>query len=460
MVKQIERESEITESAAAQLALSSDETLAGDELRTKIREIMYGDKGYIIWRNCHRICSFIEKKLLSVNGRQYYYLFRRFTDDLSLCEPIFPDQLDTGNYLNFLNGTMEITNPLQWHEHNPEHFITKVARCPYVEEPPFSPLFEQWMENIPTGDVVWLQAFYGQAISGASTEKVFLSMVDAGEGNSGKSATTLPLFVGFGVHPGGGYVAPGLQTSFSPSSFSNPGAPREDLVTITKANIIVVPEARRGPISGELIKSLISGGSDYLGYRGNHASVEGRINKATLIFVGNELPIFDQTDGPLNDRHFMIEFAKIPIENRDSEFPKKMKADLNFRIAFVAWVVRGLKTFQYNSQGLTGKDTTLLPHQGMVAKQRSDVRDNILDEWIREDIDARQGARTTARLLYESNLTYRIKAGEKRIGKRQFYNHLELYILARKREEEWLNYNRRTGAVQGFEVLLERGQMY
>ena len=310
---------------------------------------------------------------------------------------------------------MEIANPPRWHEHDPNHFLTKVARAPYIESPPFSPLFEQWMENIPTGDLIWLQAFYGQAISGATTEKVFLSMVDGGEGNSGKSATTLPLFVGFGVHPGGGYVAPGLQTSFSPSSFSNPGAPREDLVTITKANIIVVPEARRGPISGELIKSLISGGSDYLGYRGNHASVEGLINKATLIFVGNELPIFDQTDGPLNDRHFMIEFPQIPIERRDTLFPKKIKEDLDFRIAFVSWVIRGLKTFQHNGKGLTGKDTTLLPHQGMIAKQRSSVRDNILDEWMREDTESRQGVKTTSKLLHESNLLYRIKGGQKRI---------------------------------------------
>ena len=45
MIKRIERESEISEEAAVQSVLAEDETLSGDDLRLRIREIMFGERG-------------------------------------------------------------------------------------------------------------------------------------------------------------------------------------------------------------------------------------------------------------------------------------------------------------------------------------------------------------------------------------------------------------------------------
>ena len=455
VVKRIERDAVMTEQDAAITVAQQFEELTGDALRDKIREYRFGERGFALWRNSHRVQDFIQKKLLSVQGRQYNYLFRRFTDDISFCEPIFPEQLDNGTYLNFLNGTLDINNPTELLDHDMEHYITRIARAPYVAEPPLNDLFEQWIDNIPPGDLLWLQVFYGQAVSGANTEKVFLSMIDNGDGNSGKSATTFPLFLCFGVHPGGGYISPGLQTSFSPGSFSNPGAPREDLVTLMKSHIIIIPESRRGPISGELVKAFVSGNFDFLGYRGNYSSIEGLVNKATLIFVGNQLPIFDQTDKALDNRHFMMEFSPIPEDQQDKRFAKKLKDDMGFRISFVSWVVRGLKTFLRDEKGLTSKDSTIIPIQGQQAKARSAVRDNILDEWMRDATESRKSGRTTAKLLYDANHFARLKGGERKIKYTTFKDHLELYIAARSREEEWLSYNRRSGLVKGLDLLPE-----
>ena len=455
VVKRIERDAVMTEQDAAIMVAQQFEELTGDDLRDKIREYRFGERGFALWRNSHRVQDFIQKKLLSVQGRQYNYLFRRFTDDISFCEPIFPEQLDNGAYLNFLNGTLDINNPTELLEHDMEHYITRIARAPYIEKPPLNDLFEQWIENIPPGDLVWLQVFYGQAISGINTEKLFLSMIDNGEGNSGKSATTFPLFLCFGVHPGGGYISPGLQTSFSPGSFSNPGAPREDLVTLMKSHIIVIPESRRGPISGELVKAFVSGNFDFLGYRGNYSTIEGLVNKATLIFVGNQLPIFDQTDKALDNRHFMMEFSQIPEENQDKRFASKLKADMGFRTSFVSWVIRGLRTFLYDEKGLTSKDSTIIPIQGQQAKENSRIRENILHEWMAEATVSRPTGRVTAYTLYKSNAYARWQGGEKKLKRSDFYDHLALYIDARGREEKWLSYNKRSGVVKGLDLLPE-----
>lgn len=455
VIKRIEREATVNEQDAAVIVAQQYEELTGDDLRDKIREYRFGERGFVLWRNSHRVQDFIHKKLLSVQGRQYNYLFRRFTDDIAFCEPLFPEQMDTKPYINFLNGTLDITNPNELMEHDMEHHITRIARAPYVEKPPLNDLFEQWIDNIPPGDLLWLQVFYGQAIAGRNTEKVFLSMIDANTGDSGKSATTYPLFICFGKHPGGGYVAPGMQSSFASGSFANPGAPREDIVSLMKAHIVVIPESRKSPISGETVKSFVSGRMDVLGYRGNYASPDPMVNKATLIFVGNQLPIFDQTDTPLNNRHFMVEFSSIPIEQRDKDFAIKMEEDMGFRTSFVSWVIRGLKIFLRDENGLASKNATIIPMQGLEAKARSAVRDNILDEWMRDATESRKAGRTTAKLLYDANYFARLKGGERKIKYSAFKDHLELYIFARSKEEPWLSYNRRSGVVSGLDILPE-----
>ena len=422
----------------------------GGALERQIIEAQMDEMDALIHANCHRILSFIRNDLFSTKGKQYSYWFRKFADDHRLCEPVSVRTLDQGNYINFLNGTYH-SDTMTFHEHDKNLMLTRqapVVYLPWIDALEEYPLFARWLQNIELADRLFFQCYLGHALSGINIEKVFLTVT--GNKDTGKSSISKASYATFGKDTDDGYIHASQLRTFRRSTYISPGQPRPDIVSMLDARLTIVPETEGVEVSADTIKQLLSGGSDYTGERDLFASSSSGINKCSIMFIGNSMPFFDQSDDALTDRHFALELSALQKDNIQTDFNDLIAKDSGFCEVFASWVVRGYEIYRSSAQGFRGVGATIVPLAGIAVKSNARMTKNILHDWATDTL-LYQDTGTPARPkeLMDSFNYHRRGLQMKPLGKRHFLGNLEHYLDEVSKRFPCVYYDRSLSKLKG-----------
>ena len=425
----------------------------GNALERQITEAQMDELDALIHANCHKLLAFIRNDLFSTKGKQYAYWFRKFADDHRLCEPVAVRMLDQGNYINFLNGTYH-SDTMTFHPHDKNLMLTRQAPVRYVpwsDEMEEHPLFAMWLQNIELADRLFFQCYMGHALSGINIEKVFLTVT--GNKDTGKSSVSKATYSTFGKDTDDGYIHASQLRTFRRSTYISPGQPRPDIVSMLDARLTIVPETEGVEVSAETIKQLLSGGSDYTGERDLFASSSSGINKCSIMFVGNSMPFFDQSDDALTDRHFAVELSSLKREAIQTDFNDLIAKDIDFCEAFASWVVRGYEIYRSSKQGFRGVGATIVPLAGISVKANARMTKNILHEWATDYlVYAETPTPARPQQLMDSFNYYRRGLQMKPLRKGHFIGNLEHYLDEVSKRFPCVLYDRSASKLKGVVV--------
>ena len=445
-------EAEVRSAAAAESTRVPD----GPLLERKIAEVQTDEVDNLITANAYRILAFVRNDLFSIKGKQYSYWFRKFADDHILSEPVSERMLDQGNYINFLNGVYD-SDAMAFVPHDKNLLLTRQAPVQYVpwdnsmEE---HPLLSMWLNNIALSDRLFLQCYFGHSLSGINIEKVFLTVT--GNKDTGKSSVSQALFSTFGKDTDSGYIHASQLRTFRRSTYISPGQPRPDIVSMLDARLTIVPETEGVEVSAETIKQLLSGGADYTGERDLFASSSSGVNKSAIMFVGNSMPFFDQSDDALTDRHFAIELDSLRQWEIQTDFNALISRNEEFREIFASWVMRGYEIYRSSKEGFRGVGATIVPLAGMGVKANSRITKNIVHEWAINWLSYDESLPSARpKDLLESFNFYRRSTGSKPVKMGHFYGNLEPYLMEISKQRPSVQYNRKTSMLKG--VAIKRG---
>lgn len=244
--------------------------------------------------------------------------------------------------LNVRNGVVNLrTGELS--EHSPDYRMTKVAGAAY-DPSSTCPTWLAHLDRIFEGDaamVGFLQRAYGYALTGRSSEQVF--MVWHGGGQNGKGVT-----VNACCEAAGEYAATAQVSTFSPHRTD---AIRNDLAALAGARLVTTSEgAHRQTLDTAIVKQLT--GNDPITARFLHREFFTFVPQFLIVMSTNHRPHIECPDFAIKRRVLLVPFTvTIPEAERDQDLGGKLRAELS---GVLTWGVQG--AIDYLTHGLCAPD--------------------------------------------------------------------------------------------------------
>ena len=267
---------------------------------------------------------------------------------LSVVEPYLTrrlEELDANSSLfNVPNGTLDLATG-QLRPHRREDWITHMAS---VEWDPDAdcPMFRDFLSEIqPDTELqVFLQNFYGYALTGDVSEQVVL--VQLGLGANGKSVINNLI-----TRILGDYAAALPIQSLLHSKFGRGGDPSPDLARLPGIRLVTTSEPDTGSRFSESTIKILSGGERLIVRRLRQEFFEF-VPQFTIVVSANNRPAVRGQDEGIWRRLLLLPFSvTIPREQRDRRLGDRLMTEAP---GILVWLVHGAK--EWHLHGLSIPD--------------------------------------------------------------------------------------------------------
>lgn len=259
-------------------------------------------------------------------------------------------QFDREPYLfNFQNGTMDlrVIGKRELLEHNPTHYITKVAAVGYKPEAKHEDLDRilAALDKSGVGISQFVRRYLGSALTGLSTSKVFVYI--KGAADAGKSTLFEAFVDALGDLNGSGYGRIISPAVFAVSKNDSGDKPSSTLHGMRACRFIFMDEAERGFMSAEIVKKMASGGT--MATRDLYAKNVSWSAESKLLFAGNEWMGLPDNDPGIVRRLIACELThQLVGDERDEHLQDRIKQKDALE-AILAWAVEG--AYEWLSEG-------------------------------------------------------------------------------------------------------------
>jgi putative DNA primase/helicase len=240
--------------------------------------------------------------------------------------------------LNTPSGTVDLRTG-EMHKHNPDDKLTKItgvapdSNCQV-------PLWTQFLTTVTDGDsdlIACLQRMAGYSLTGSTREHALFFLY--GTGANGKSTFLNAITACAGEYH---RVAP-IETFTASSTERHP----TELAGLRGARLVTAVETEEGRRWDESKIKALTGG-DTISARFMRQDFFQFVPQFKLIIAGNHKPGLRSVDEAIRRRFHLLPFTiTIPPDERDQEFPEKLKVELP---GILAWMIDGCRAWQ--QQGL------------------------------------------------------------------------------------------------------------
>ncbi len=283
--------------------------------------------------------------------------------------------------LNCGNGTFNLrTGQLQ--PHNPTDLLTRQAGADYYPDAR-GEVFEAFLERIQPDPAMrkYLGRLLGHTLVGELIEHVM--PIFYGEGANGKSTLLDAVLVALGGYAG--MAAPGLLTA---KTFDAHPTEIADLFGLRLARLDETDDGRRlaegtvKRLTGDRRQKARRMRENFWEFDASH----------TFIMLTNHKPLVSGTDEGIWRRLRLVPFEVIiPKEDRDEELPRKLAAEAD---AVLTWLADGCR--QWQDSGLAEPDPVL----NATAAYRADS--DAVGRFLTECCWTRPGCKVQSSLLFDS----------------------------------------------------------
>lgn len=282
------------------------------------------------------------KRMQKLHSRRHR---QTMIDDARSVYPVDSEVFDSDRYLfNCKNGTLNLKT-LEFRDHSPEDYITKI--CPITYDPEArSPRWEQYMDEVMCGRqqvVRYVQKALGYSLTGdTSLECLFILY-----GPTTRNGKT--TFIKVLLHLMGEYGR-NADPSVITAGLKNSGGPSEDVARLAGARFVGISEPERKiTLNASLVKQLT--GNNVLTARYLHENSFEFTPQAKIFIDTNHLPtIKDQTLFESKririipfDRHFTE-------EEQDGHLEEKLLDEASLS-GILNWAVEGYRLYQREGLG-------------------------------------------------------------------------------------------------------------
>ena len=299
--------------------------------------------------------------------------------------------------INVLNGVVNLrTGELK--PHSPELLITKLAPVMYNPEA-ISEVWETFIRTVTGGNeelVRFLQKAVGYSLTGNTSEDVLFFVY-------GPTATGKSTFLEAIKSTLGDYAKISDFESFLKRSGN--GGPRDDIAMLEGARVVISVEVDEGKRLAEgLIKQLTGG--DTIACRPLYKSTIQFLPVMKLWLAANHKPKVSAEDGAMWRRIRILPFDKtIPEDKRDPSLKAKLKNTTEVGPTILAWAIEGCLLWQ--QEGLKP------PKQVRDASEEYRQSQDIIGEFVDDQIEACEGERLAKSKVYEAYKEWCDKNGER-----------------------------------------------
>ncbi len=242
---------------------------------------------------------------------------------------------DTNPYLlNCQNGTLNLQT-MQFKQHNPDDFLTKVTDAAYNPNASFA-RFKSYLSEVMSGDTaksVFLQKALGYALSGDNSRECLFIFYGATARN-GKSTLTAIVYRILG-----NYALTVDAETFAVKK-RNTSAPSEDVARLAGCRLANISEPPRDlRLNAAMIKNMT--GEDYITARKLYANSFEFQPQCKIYINTNYLPHLDDRTAFDSDRIWVIPFDRhFTLEERDITLKSSFNTD-EAKSAILNWLIEG-----------------------------------------------------------------------------------------------------------------------
>lgn len=275
---------------------------------------------------------------------------KRISAMIELARPLLERSsaaMDADHFLfNVANGTLALgalepdgTVAVTLREHRRADLITRVSPVAYDPEATDCPLWRATLDYFlpERDDQVFLQRFFGYALTGSIAEQVILLLY--GAGRNGKSTIVETLACLFGDY------ARGIPISSLTEATLNKGGSEAspDLARLHGARLVRAAEPKRKAALAESLIKQMTGGEPLTTRHLNRGFFEF-LPTFKVVVSFNRKPKISGDDDGIWRRIRLLPFTKqIPEDQQDHEFPKKLKGEGS---AILNWALDGYRTWR------------------------------------------------------------------------------------------------------------------
>jgi putative DNA primase/helicase len=306
--------------------------------------------------------------------------------------------------LNAVNGVVDLRSG-ELREHRREDYFIKIAGVGISDDD--CPLWREFLLRVAASDqqlVDFLQRIYGYALTGLTTEQIFLFLY--GLGANGKSVFLNTLM----------YVLGDYATSAHTSTFTvsrNEAHPTE-LARLQGARLVTAIETSDGRVWDEAKLKSITGG-DKICARYMRQDFFEFHPQFKLVVCGNNKPSLKVVDEAIRRRLLLVPFTvTIPPEERDPRLTEKLRAE---GPAILRWLVDGCLKWQ--REGLNPPAVVRLATDEYLNSQ------DVVSRWITERCVTGSRYWTASSTLYDDWKEWSESTQERPMSQRKLSEALE-----------------------------------
>lgn len=302
-----------------------------------------------------------------------------YISDAESVYPIAMAEFDKDLYLlNCLNGTINLKTK-QFHKHNPDDKLTKIANANYIKDVK-SNRFSQFVDEVMSGDTEkakFLQKTLGYGLTGDTRyECMFIyhgATTRNGKGTLMESVLNVMGDYGLSVRP----------ETISAKQNSNSQTPTEDIARLSGIRFANISEPRRGLVLNEAqIKSMT--GNDTLNARFLHENSFDFKPQFKLYVNTNYLPVITDMTLFTSGRIILIPFERHFEESEQDPTLKYEFAKDEVKSAILNWLIDGYTSL--SSNGFSQPSSVVNAIKSY--HQESDKIQLFADECLKEKADA------------------------------------------------------------------------
>lgn len=303
-------------------------------------------------------------------------------------------------FFNCENGTVDLrTGELRPHDQHDK--ITKLAPVAYdpdAKAPKWKAFLNEVMDK--REDLVsFLRRAMGYSLTGTTKEHVLFFLF--GVGANGKSTFINTTLLAFGDY--------GIQTEPELLIQKRGDAHPTGLAALQGKRLAVTSEIEAGRRMAEGFVKQITGG-DMITARFMRQNFFSFQPTHTIWLAANHKPVIRNTDVAIWRRIRLVPFdVVIPPQDRDSDLPDKLKAELP---GILAWAVRGC--LEWQEQGLNA------PAEVRAATQAYKDDMDVLGDFIEQCCTEGPNYVVEATALYEAYKLWAEKSGERKLSQKLF----------------------------------------
>jgi putative DNA primase/helicase len=259
--------------------------------------------------------------------------------------------------------TREVSN------HTPDFFTFVSVPFAYAPDAPEPVLWLKFLNEIWPNDpesILALQQFIGYIISGRTDIQKILMLAGAKRGGKGVIARIITALVG--ARSVAGMTVSAFQEQFGMQSLLGKG-------------LAIISDARLNPkFSAKLTERLLSiSGEDSISVDKKHRDPYTGPIPARIVYLSNEVPIFQDPSGAMADRFIILQFVNSWLGKEDTHLTDKLMEELP---GIMRWALDGLDSLR-DSGSIEEPDSAYMA-RGIISETSSPEKAFLDEMFIRD----------------------------------------------------------------------------